>query len=116
MNASFRRFDINNDIVKTIEQHCCVYIPKTSIYSLQQKDLLPKDYEIEPLVEETVTSRNINFLRYQFSKWKELNGEAAPLSNNSNKPTTTNSKSEYFIKHAINSLSANTWSNKLSHF
>ncbi|XP_043590614.1 RING finger protein 17 isoform X1 [Bombus pyrosoma] len=49
-------FNINNNIIKTIKQHCYVYVPKASIYSLQQKDLLPKDYEIEPLVEETVTS------------------------------------------------------------
>ncbi|XP_043528464.1 uncharacterized protein LOC122538452 isoform X2 [Frieseomelitta varia] len=52
------KLQIDNTIVEAIEKHCNIHIPETCFFSLQRTDLLPKDYEIEPLTEEIHTSKS----------------------------------------------------------
>ncbi|XP_076379194.1 tudor domain-containing protein qin isoform X2 [Megalopta genalis] len=46
------RFDVDENIVDTLQKHCTIRIPTISSFSLQRTELLPDDYEMEPLTEE----------------------------------------------------------------
>ncbi|XP_076221614.1 tudor domain-containing protein qin isoform X3 [Nomia melanderi] len=46
------RFDIDESIIEALQKHCTIQIPRTSSFSLQRTELLPDDYEMEPLTEE----------------------------------------------------------------
>ncbi|XP_076287451.1 tudor domain-containing protein qin isoform X2 [Lasioglossum baleicum] len=45
------RFDVDESIVDTMQKHCAVHIPTVSSFSLQRTELLPDDYEMEPIME-----------------------------------------------------------------
>ena len=46
------RFNVDDSIVEALQKHCNVQIPAVSSFSLQRTELLPDDYEMEPLTEE----------------------------------------------------------------
>ncbi|KAK1134476.1 hypothetical protein K0M31_007258 [Melipona bicolor] len=52
------KLQIDNTIVEAIEKHCNVHIPEMCFFSLQRTDLLPENYEIEPLIEEMNISKS----------------------------------------------------------
>ncbi|KOC60697.1 RING finger protein 17 [Habropoda laboriosa] len=53
------RFNVDLNIIEAIEKHCNIHIPKTSNFSLQPTELLPDDYEIEPLIKENIPKSNV---------------------------------------------------------
>ncbi|XP_078032557.1 tudor domain-containing protein qin isoform X2 [Augochlora pura] len=46
------RFNIDENFVDTLQKHCAIHIPTIPSFSLQRMELLPDDYEMEPLTEE----------------------------------------------------------------
>ncbi|XP_053997155.1 uncharacterized protein LOC128886369 isoform X1 [Hylaeus anthracinus] len=50
------RFHVDDSIVDAIKNHCTIDVPPVSTFSLVRTDLLPDDYEIEPLLNESICS------------------------------------------------------------
>ncbi|XP_076656102.1 tudor domain-containing protein qin [Halictus rubicundus] len=75
------RFEVDENIVDIMQKHCTVHIPAVSGFSLQRTELLPDDYEMEPLPE------NISIPRVRdksFTETKPSSLVSLPPRNNDN--------------------------------
>ncbi|XP_015431060.1 PREDICTED: RING finger protein 17-like [Dufourea novaeangliae] len=77
------RFNIDQTIVNTLEKHCTIHVPAASNFSLQRTELLPDDYEIEPLTEEISILR----LRDKSAGMKATSAVAIAPRTNDNHPS-----------------------------